>query len=192
MLNPTRGRGDGGASLLEAALTFPVVMAIILAVIEFGMLFSTTSTTTSATRDGARYATSVYAVRSDKIVVGDEIRAVVEDDLQALTGLGTPVRLWVYKADANGDPTGGPTCATNCLRYTWDTGSNEFVFDVGSSPWTIVDACTTVASPALDEIGVLVEVDHSLLTGVIGAGDRTIKEQTVLRLEPLPTLQCPA
>ena len=56
--------------------------------------------------------------------------------------------------------------------------------------WTLVDACSTEGSRHIDDIGVMVEVDHENLTGVIGS-NRLIRERTVLRLEPLPTTQCP-
>ena len=192
MLSVRRLRSDGGATLVEAAIVLPVLFLVLLAVVEFGMLFSTTSTTTSSTRDGARYATAHYAVRSDKVAVGAEIRDVVVGDLKALTGMATPVRMWVYKAGADGLPATNPTtCATNCLRYSWNSATGTFDYDVGSSPWTAIDACVTVASPRLDDLGVMVEVDHETFTGVIGSGVKTIKERTVLRLEPLPTTQCP-
>lgn len=189
MSRRARTTGDDGVALLEAAIVFPVIMMVILAVIEFGMLFSSTSTTTSSTRDGARYATAFYAVRSDKVAVGDEIRATVERDLGALTGQGEPVRMWVYRATpATGEPSGGVACGSDCLRYTWDTSTNHFVYDATSVPWSglSVDACL----PTLDEIGVMVEVRHDMLTGVIGSAPKTIRERTVLRLEPLPTSQC--
>lgn len=185
-------RGDEGAALVEGAIVIPVLIAITLAVIEFGMLFSSVSTTTSASRDGARYATTFYATRADKIAVGNDIRAVVEHDLKALTNQGRPQQLWIYKATPSGMPTGGVECTADCLRYTWSEIDGEFVFQPGtSSVWTNVDACFDSATRTIDEVGVMVEVRHNLLTGVIGSGDRVLRERTVLRLEPLPTNQCP-
>lgn len=178
-------------ALTEAVFILPVLFAITLAVTEFGFYFSSSSTTIAASRDGARYGTAFYATRADKLAVGDEIRGVVEEDLGVLTGQGVPVQMWIYKAAPGGLPIGGLACTDDCMRYTWD--GSEFVFQPGSSAiWTVVDACATTASPEIDDIGVMVEVRHDLLTGVIGGSDRTIRERTVLRLEPLPTTQCPA
>jgi hypothetical protein len=192
MLSGRRLRGDDGAALVEGAIVIPVLLAITLAVIEFGMLFSSVSTTTSASRDGARYATTFYATRADKVAVGNDIRAVVEHDLKALTNQGQPVRMWIYKANASGQPTGGLECTADCLRYSWSPTDGEFVYQPGSSSvWTNVDACFDTATRTIDEIGVMVEVRHDLLTGVVGSGNRVLRERTVLRLEPLPTNQCP-
>ena len=177
--------------LVEAAVAFPVLILIILATIEVGFYFSSQSTTTTASRDGARYATAFYAVKADKLAVGDEIKGEVERDLRALSGQGTPVQMWIYRATASGDPTGGLSCTANCLRYTWNPGTGVFDYQPATShPWTTVDACITAGSPGLDEVGVMVEVRHQLLSGAIGSGQRTVRERTVLRLEPLPTSQC--
>ena len=177
--------------LVEAAIAFPVMILIVLAVIEVGFYFSSESTTTTATRDGARYATAFYAVKADKVAVGNEIKREVEDDLDALTGQGTPVQMWIYRATASGEPTGGLACTASCMRYAWNATTREFDYQPGTSHvWTAVDACITAGSPSLDEVGVMVEVRHDLLSGAIGSGQRTVRERTVLRLEPLPTSQC--
>ena len=39
MLNVRRLRSDGGATLVEAAIVLPVLFLVLLAVVEFGMLF---------------------------------------------------------------------------------------------------------------------------------------------------------
>lgn len=188
---PRRARGDRGAVLVEAAIAFPVIMLIILGTIEAGFYFSSQSTTTTSTRDGARYATAFYAVKADKVAVGSEIKAEVEGDLEALSGRGTPVQMWIYKATASGDPTGGLSCTANCLRYTWNPTTEVFDYEPGTSHvWSTVDACITSGNPTLDEVGVMVEVAHRLLSGAFGTGQRTVRERTVLRLEPLPTSQC--
>jgi Flp pilus assembly protein TadG len=177
--------------LVEAAIILPILLLITLAVTEFGFYFASSSTTTSSSRDGARYATAYYATRADKLGVGDDIRVIVEKDLEALTGQGTPAQMWIYKSAANGLPIGGLECTADCMRYSWD--GSRFVFQPGSSAvWTVVDACSTTTSRAIDEVGVMVEVRHDLFTGAIGNGSKTVRERTVQRLEPLPTTQCPA
>lgn len=182
---------DRGAVLVEAAIAFPVLMLIILGTVEAGFYFSSQSTTTTSSRDGARYATAFYAVKADKVAVGNEIKGEVEADLRALTGQGTPVQMWIYKATSSGDPAGGLSCTANCLRYTWNGATGEFDYQPGTSHvWSTVDACITAGSPALDEVGVMVEVSHQLLSGAFGSGQRTVRERSVLRLEPLPTNQC--
>jgi hypothetical protein len=50
------GRGDDGAALVEAAMVFPVLFAIILAIMELGIALSIYSTTSDTVRAGGRQA----------------------------------------------------------------------------------------------------------------------------------------
>lgn len=52
---PRRG-GRGGAELIEFALLMPLLMAMLLGIIEYGLLFSRMLSVQSATRDAARWA----------------------------------------------------------------------------------------------------------------------------------------
>ncbi len=180
-------RGERGAVLVEGAFAVPIILLIVLAVLEFGMYFTSASATTSASRDGARYGVAHYARRSDPLVVSDEIRQVVERDLGSLTGFGTPTQMWIYRAEADGSPAGVGDCEVDCARYTWD--GSAFAYDVTSDPWDDANACLLPGVP-IDDLGVIVEVRHRPVSGTIGTGVRTIRERTVLRLEPLPTPQC--
>lgn len=189
MLKRTADESQRGATLIEAAIVMPLVFLITLAVLEFGLAFATISTTTSASRDGARYATTFFATKPDKLAVSHEIREVVERDLGSLTS-ATPRWLWIYKATPSGEPIGGRECTTDCFRFEWNSSAGGFVYRSDlSNPWSLVNACFSMAN-TIDEVGVMVEVDHHLLTTAIGRGVRTIRERTVLRLEPLPTYQC--
>lgn len=188
-----RRRTDRGSILVESVFVFPIVIILTFAVIEFGLAFATTSTSTASSRTGARYASAKFAVESDKQAVADEIALEVEQELGALTELGTPQTLWIYRVDpasTDGAPIGGfgGTCTTDCFRYTW-TGSS-FVPVVGSS-WNDPDACenSAVAGVDVDTIGVRVEVAHAMITGFFGS-TFDIKEHTTLLLEPLPSEDC--
>lgn len=193
MLTRRRARGERGAVLVESAFVLPVLLFLTLAVIEFGFFFSTKSTTVNSTRDGARFATAYYAVKADKVDVGNDIKTIVERDLKAYTGMATPTQMWIYRADSAGLPVGGDACNTDCMLYTWNGASEQFDYvNNPGSLWTSaeVDACVTSASPGLDEVGVMVEAEHRLITPVLPGSTRTLRERTVLRLEPLPTQQC--
>lgn len=52
---PRRGP-EGGAELIEFALLMPLLMAMLLGIIEYGMMFSRMLSVQSATRDAARWA----------------------------------------------------------------------------------------------------------------------------------------
>jgi TadE-like protein len=195
MREPARTRGESGAVLVESAIVLPVFLLIVFGIIEFGLAFTASATTVSSTREGARYGSANFAIAADRNVAADQIRDLVEDDLDALTGLDTPVTLWIYRANANGYPgalSSFSACVVNCYQYTWTGG--HFVRTTGNtdpSRWSAPDACGTT----LDSIGVYLEVRHRYMTGyltrIIGQ-DNLLKESTVSRLEPLPLTQCPA
>jgi Flp pilus assembly protein TadG len=193
-----RVHGDEGAALVEAAFVLPVFLLLVFGVIEWGLFFAGSATTTSTAREGSRFASANFAVASSKQVAADSIRDVVQADIKALTGQDTPLALWIYQADANGNPNTGnfTDCTSNCYKYTWN--GSAFV-SVSSPGWANPSACLTVISgnvtthPPLDVIGVYVQVRHAyvtgLLTSVVGA-TTTISEHATTRIEPLPQTQC--
>jgi Flp pilus assembly protein TadG len=77
-------RSERGAALIEAAVTVPIILAICVAVFEFGRAFQTWQVLTNAAREGARVA----------IILGNseaDIKKVVNDYLTAgeLSGAAT-------------------------------------------------------------------------------------------------------
>lgn len=182
-----RGRGDEGTTLVEAVFIFPVVFFIVMAIFEYGFLFAAQSTTQSSTREAARFASANLAVAADKKVAADLVRDVVVQDLGARTGYDLPLNLLIYKADTNGNPTGGfSSCTASCFHYTWN--GSTFVYDNNTAiQWTDPQACI---SQTLDSVGVYVELRHNYITGAFGS-TADLKEHTVSRLEPLPLTQCP-
>lgn len=202
----TRARrlhSDDGTVLVEAAFILPVLVFIVMAIFEFGLLFAAQSTAQSATKDGVRFASANYAVAGSNQAAADAIASDVAKDLNlATTGYDTPLKLFVYKADtdnpnsaARGDPIGGyGSCTQSCYRYTW-SGSG-WTADMGSPGWSKPSACVILDSSkpnaginTLDSIGAYVEVRHAYVTGAFGSS-QVIKEHTVSRLEPLPSGQC--
>jgi Flp pilus assembly protein TadG len=199
-LRARRARGDRGAVLIESALVFPIFFLIVLGIIEYGFYQAASSTTTSSARDGARYGSAAFGPASSKVTEADAIRTLVAQDLHALSKRDTPQRLWVYKAAADGSPCVNVACASGtgfvgsptvacpdvvCYRYTaWNSSTRTFGTRAGA--WVTVDACP----PALDTIGVHLQVTHRWLARILGGAGPTLNEQTVLRLEPLPDDQC--
>ena len=179
--------GDRGVVLVEAVFIFPVVFFIVMAIIEYGLLFAGQSTTQSSTREGARFAAANFAVGADKRVASDQVMTAVTQDLGALTGYDTPIQLLVYKADNDGNPVSGTlsACTLSCFHYTWN--GTTFVYDLGSPTWLDPKACV---GSQLDSVGIYVEVQHNYVTGAFGSSI-LLKEHTVSRLEPLPLVQCP-
>jgi hypothetical protein len=193
----SRVRGDKGVVVVEAVFILPVLIFIVMAIFEFGFLFAAQSTTQSSTRDGVRFGSANYAVAGSNQAAADQVAAAVAQDLSARTGFDTPLKLVVYKANADGNPTGGFTqCTEDCFRYTWDASTSSWAFDKTSPLWPKPSACiildpknANAGLNTLDSIGAYVEVRHTYLTGAFGTS-QLIKEHTVSRLEPLPSGQC--
>ena len=169
---------EQGAVLIEGALGFGIVFFAVLAIVEAGLMFSTHSTTNNAARVGARLAAATYAPAGDKTVAADAIRMKVESELDALTGFGTPQTLWIYR---------GSSCTTACYRFIWNATTGHFGLDASSPGWPNPDACPSDGT--VDSIAVRLVVHHRPATGVLG--ERTAIEHTTMRLEPLPSHQCP-
>jgi hypothetical protein len=191
-------QGDQGVVLVEAVFILPVLIFIVMAIFEFGLLFAASSTTQSSTRDGVRFGSANYAVAGSNDAAADQIAAAVAKDLSARTGFDTPIKLFVYKADDKGEPTMGgfANCTKDCYRYTWDAATSSWKRDLLSPKWPLPSACinidpndTNAGLNTLDSIGVYVEVRHDYLTGAFGSS-QLIKEHSVSRLEPLPSGQC--
>jgi Flp pilus assembly protein TadG len=53
---PRRIRGQKGAELVEFALTFPLLLLVVLGIVDFGFLFQRYEVLTNAAREGARIA----------------------------------------------------------------------------------------------------------------------------------------
>jgi hypothetical protein len=191
-----RLRGEDGTVLVEACFILPIVIFIVMAIFEFGLLFAAQSTTQAATKEGVRFASANYAVAGSNQAAADAIAAEVANDLlNANSGYDTPIKLFVYKAEPNGDPHGGyVSCDQRCYRYTWN--GSGWTADPGSPKWLDPSACIITDSSnsnaginTLDSIGTYVELRHAYVTGAFGSS-QLIKEHTVSRLEPLPSGQC--
>ncbi len=180
--------------LVEAVFVLPVVVFIVFAIMEFGLLFAASSTASASTRNGVRFGSANYAISGSNQAAADQIAASVAKDLSARTDLDTPIQMTIYQADGSGNPTGGTFtgCSMNCYHYTWSGSAWSYV----SGTWANPSACI-IQDPndpnagvnTLDSIGVYVEMRHNFFTGAFGSS-QLIKEHTVSRLEPLPLSQC--
>jgi hypothetical protein len=184
-----RARGDRGAALVELAIVVLPLFLIAAGILEIGLLYRSATLTSSASRSGARLASTIWATTPDgtkNTAAVDQIRQTVETDLSSRRPEDTPLALWIYRAGADGSPSGAgfSTCpATTCVRMTWDGAVGRFVYASGS--WTSEDACGQV----IDTVGVRVEMRHRSLTK-LPFGNSDVDEWTTIRLEPLSFDKC--
>jgi len=178
-----QSRDDRGVAAVEAAIITPVFLLLVIGVIEFGLAFKDQLAVTSAVRAGARIASAeprIATFATDAASqVAKEGSAVDMSQVQAL---------WVYQADSTGHPMGAggsfSSCASNCIKFTWNAGTKSFVQSSGSWPSTSQNACQGTQ----DSVGVYLAVKHPGVTKTffkfLG-----LSSYTVMRLEPIPSLQ---
>ncbi len=121
MTRVDRLRNEDGQAITEFALVLPILMAILLGIIQFGIIFNNYITLTDATRAGARKA-AVSRFLNDN---GAAAKQAVEDSAQ---GLDQSVL----------DPTISVTAAPD-----WATSGNQvtvtakYPYSINILGWTI-------------------------------------------------------
>jgi hypothetical protein len=177
----THRRRQRGAVAVEAALVTPFIVALFLAIVEFGMVFMDSLAVSSSVRAGARLAsaearTSTYA---------SDAASQVAREGSALD-LTHVKELWVYKAAADGTPVGSggsfASCGTACVKFRWD--GTAFVEQ--SSSWPAVDQNACQGDPNRDSVGVYLLFEHQAVTGLFFK-TFDLAEHTVMSLEPIPS-----
>lgn len=178
-------KGERGATLVEAAIALPVLILIIIAILELGLVFKDYLTVSYLSREGARIGA----------LAGNDPEA----DCAILRGLGeivTPGDLarinavQIYKADNSSGAQG----ATNTATY--QVGQDPTQCSVPSQPsdgWTLNSSAypplgrnvTVGPSSQLDIIGVRIVLDRSWVTNFPPfSGPMQVNETTITRLEP--------
>jgi Flp pilus assembly protein TadG len=178
-----RAQGDRGSALVEAAIVLPVVVLMIFGIVEIGFLFRSATVVSASSRSGVRLAAAQYGAAStttSQDTVMDNVRLTVEKDLSSRAFVDTPVAMWIYKADSNGNPPSGnfTSCGTPCYVYTWNSGTGHFTKTSGS--WTNAVSCGVTH----DSVGVYVKATHRPVGFGTVFGTFNINERTVMRLEP--------
>jgi Flp pilus assembly protein TadG len=181
-----RARGERGAVAIEAAILTPLLILLIFGIIEFGMLFKDWLAVTSSVRAGTRMASAEPRVMTFAQDAADQVAR----EGSALD-MANVQELWIYKAQTSGSnagyPVGGDSSFSNCttcVKFHWNAGTKTFVAYSNTWAATAQNACQGDASH--DAIGVYLKILHPGVTGLI-FGDMTIKEHSVMSLEPIPT-----
>jgi Flp pilus assembly protein TadG len=179
-----QGSSQRGASLVEAALAFPILILIVMGTLEIGLAFKDYLTVSYISREGARLGA----------LAGDNPEA----DCAILEGIGELAtsndldridEIQIYKAH----PVTGAQGLTNIAVY--NPGDDPTICNVPAGPtdgWTVnpiawapTSRQTTVGSTDLDIIGVRVIMTRDWVTGFPPfRGSFTIDESTITRLEP--------
>jgi hypothetical protein len=181
-----------GAALVEAAIIFIPLCIIVFGIIEYGFIFKDSLTLSSATRAGARAASAQPKVASTDFF--PYVRDAVSRAASAAS-FKDGDQMWIYKADASGDPEGGASaCGTNgsatCRVYTWHPNGGWGVtgdHNTGSGTWDSASGVTAclggnAVGGNIDSVGVRLSLSHDAITGWFH--DMQLHEKTVMRFEP--------
>ena len=193
---PGRKRSDRGAVAVEAALVTPILMLLVFGIIEMSLLMRDAAGVTNQVRAGARIA----ATEAGAGLSSANNPALAVDATTAIQNAGSSMPLasinWVlvYQANQYGYPLPASnqtslTCSTNCIKYTWSSGSNSFVRNSGTWDTSQINAC--VNDPNRQSVGVAMSARHTWVTGLFGSGV-DVPARLMMQFEPLPATTCAA
>lgn len=177
-------RHERGATLVEAALVFPILILIVLGTLEIGLAFKDYLTVSYISREGARIGA----------LAGDDPEA----DCAILIGIGGLAtthdleridEIQIFKADEGTGAQG----LTNIATYNPGKDPEECHvpalpgdgWDINPVNWAPTSRQTTVGTDDLDIIGVRVILTRSWVTNFPPfRGSFDVDEITLTRLEP--------
>lgn len=177
---------ERGAAAVEAAIVLPMILLIFAAILEFGLVFKDWLGIVSATRAGARTASALSA-NGGPNDYGFATQAAAQMAVTSTAiDMSTVTAVWVYQADANGNPDGGASFSscTVCDKFTWNGSS--FVPVPGQMNFFSSGLVTCANKPmSRTRIGVYMQAQHKALTGFIFQ-NLTLSEHVVMIAEPQP------
>lgn len=195
-----RRQRERGASAVEAAIIFPVLILLLFGIIEVTLLLRDYVSLGFLVREGARTGTQLARV--------DGFEDFVKQAMQE-SGNALPVdayrELWIYKVDPNQPGTGLPVgassfdsgqCVTDCFVYQPQTVIESGVEVVKFLPVSGIawDFNTHIACPydndgdglrETDTIGVLLRAEHQSIVGFVLPDTIEITDYAVGNFEPI-------
>lgn len=180
----TRWDKQSGATLIEAAVAFPLIILMIVGLMEVGLVFKDFLTVSAASREGARIAALAGSHdQADCAVVVGIADLLTPADLDRIN------RIEIYKA---AEGTGAQGATNIAVRDLSDDPLVCVQPHAPSDGWTIspvnypaTSRQTEVGSTNLDIIGVRVIMTRDWVTGFPPfSGSMTIDESTITRVEP--------
>jgi Flp pilus assembly protein TadG len=193
-----RERGQAGQSLVEFALVFPIFFTLLMALIEFGLVFNALLSVNFASRDASLTAAEAgNAAGSDCLILKK-----VEDSISAPSSTAKVTEVRIYKADKNGLQTGSQVdvwARSGSKTCTLPDGSTLTVpYSLTSGGYPEADRCNIQggcpglpgAPIAVDNIGVKITYHYTWFTPMgtfigLGATDYTMVESNAMRMEPI-------
>lgn len=171
---------ERGATLVEFAFIFPILILVTIGIMELGMAFRDVLTTSSAVREGTRMLSALgNDPEADCIAL-----VATAQTLSTIGDIAKLDRVEIYKANSSGEQSANPN-HTNTYRFTGNdlTDCTDWT---ATAPWASTSRAV-IAGPShdLDIIGMRVVYRHDWITGFPPfSGDFEINQTTISRLEP--------
>ncbi|MCC5951970.1 MAG: pilus assembly protein [Acidimicrobiia bacterium] len=204
---------DRGSAVIEAALVSPIVLILLLAVFDYGLLFRDYLTMGDAVGDATRAGAvqgnrpafiddgsgNQVGVTADFVIASTMRQGLVGLPIESITGivvfraggpaLGSPLEQ-VPDVCKNGSSSVGAACNYYNARDAFEAvaaGDGSFFQCTGGSG----SACgwppgTREDGPSvmdIDYLGVYLEIDRSFVTGIVG-DEQNLEYAAIQRLEP--------
>ena len=176
----TRDRRQRGATIVEAAIVFPVLILTVVGLLEFGLVFKDFLTVSFAAREGARIGA---LVGNDVDADCQIIQGVIGELGTNLVTDGTITHIEIFQAD----PATGNPGLTNDWTYTGSDPTD--CLDWTPLPYNYPEGNfrNVVAGPSkpLDILGVTISASHDYITNMPPFGGTiNLSESAIQRLEP--------
>jgi hypothetical protein len=165
---------ENGATIVEFAIVFPVVLMVILAIAEFGIGFKDWLSISHAAREGVRIGAIAGNDTSADIAV---LRAVE----QAMSGenMGDLVDVTISNPDAPGETTSYAWSGSTACRWVPcpDPAESSYVTPI----W---DPVGRKVSTPTQRIEVSIAFRHDWATGLFTSGPTTWTKTVIMDIEP--------
>jgi len=168
-------RRERGATLVEAAVVFPLLFLVLFALVEFGMAFKNSLSVghgaREATRAGATFGNDVHA----NLLVLREVEKVMDP---VGIALGLQVRIYDPETSAGDTYTFQEGFAGDC---NWSPCPDPDSIAYSTPNW--LPASRDVSAPFTDRIGVRVIYTHRWITGLFASTSNFTKDVN-FQIEP--------
>lgn len=168
---------ERGATLVEMAVIFPLLLLVTVSIFEFGLAFKDHHTVTQGVRDGTR----MLSAAGDDIDADCTAMERALDTMMASLDVDQVTAIEVFRANADGTQN---TADTN--RYTYLGGDPRDCANWnGTVAWPPSSRQVVAGSVPLDIVGIRIIYESGWVTGIPPfVGSLTIDRSSISRIEP--------
>ncbi|HEX6947530.1 MAG TPA: TadE/TadG family type IV pilus assembly protein [Acidimicrobiia bacterium] len=177
-------REERGATLVEFALIFTLLLMLALGAYEYGVALRDWQSVTIATREGARVAASAANYQEADCAILEATAGALQSFRKGNINFVT-----IYKSDENGTfPGAGPLAAVYKPKGTGDVAlpnCPDWTYVSGGENWEFDERLNSSGDPFW--IGVRLDYSHSWQTNFLWwSGTVSWQDDAVFRIEPPP------